>query len=170
MIKIAVTGPESTGKSMITQELAKHYKSEYVSEFAREFLDNLARDYNYDDIQFIARRQYANMMGIPESEKGFVFYDTELIVTKIWSEFKYGKCHPWILEYLEKQEVDLYLLMDIDLPWQPDPLREHPDKREILFDLYKNELTARNFAFEVISGTGPKRVSNAIKSIDQRFH
>ena len=170
MIKrIAITGPESTGKSILAERLAQHYHTAWVPEFARVYIDNLDRDYTYDDILFIAKSQMESEQAAIDRARGFLFCDTELIVTKIWCEYKYGKCHEWILENLEKSNYDLYLLLNIDLPWQPDSQREHPDKREELFDLYLKELISRELPYEIIEGNGDERLNNAINIIDQRF-
>jgi len=171
MIKrIAITGPESTGKSILTEQLAKHFQAIWVPEYARTYLDSKNGSYTYADILKIAKTQLAQMEEVSANSKDLIFFDTELIVTKIWCEFKYGKCHPWITKHIPEQNIDLYLLMNIDLPWQPDPQREHPDKRNILFNLYKEELEKQNFPYQIISGTGRQRTDNAINAIRRRFH
>lgn len=164
--KIAITGPESTGKSMLAQQLADHYHTLWVPEFARDYLTTLNRPYEEDDILYIARQQLQREKASAAMAKDRLFCDTELIVTKIWSEVKYGRCHPWILKQIELNRYDLYLLCDIDLPWEFDPLREHPGKRKFLFDLYHRELSERGFPFTVIRGNGPKRLENAIQMIE----
>ena len=169
LIRIAITGPESTGKSDLAKNLAEHYRTVWVPEYAREYLDKLNREYNYEDILLIAKGQVKAETGMLEKANRFLFADTEMIVLKIWCEVKYGKCHPWILNQLAKQNYDLYLLTDIDLPWQPDPLREHPDKRRELFNLYLDEMKKRNLPFEIVSGFGDQRLANAIEIIEKRF-
>lgn len=170
MIKrIAITGPESTGKSKLAQELANHFKSRWVPEFARQYIDELGRPYSYDDVLIIAKEQFSQNQ-IKQSDSGpYLFCDTELIVTKIWCEFKYDKCHPWIIENIKNQHFDLYLLTDIDLPWQPDEQREHPLKRNELFELYKNELVKLDYPFRIISGTGDERHRNAVVAVQSTF-
>ncbi|MFU8843998.1 MAG: AAA family ATPase [Bacteroidales bacterium] len=168
--KIAITGPESTGKSTLSNQLASHYHCLWVPEFAREYLNNLNRSYGYDDILQIAKGQVKLENQAAAASSGFLFCDTEMTVCKIWCEFKYGRVHPWILKQLEKQRYDLYLLMDTDLPWQHDPLREHPDKRKQLFDLYRNELISHYRPFMIISGTGEERLQRAIEVVDNKFN
>ena len=167
--RIAITGPESTGKSMLAEKLALHYKTAWVPEFAREYLDQLSRQYRYDDILEIAKGQLRNEKLMVKDTGRYLFCDTELIVTKIWCEVKYGKCHPWIIEHIERHPYDLYLLCNIDLPWEDDPLREHPNKREYLFNLYLNELKGRNLPYKIISGQGDNRIAEAINIIEQSF-
>jgi len=169
IIRIAITGPESTGKSMLTAQLAKRYKAAMVAEYAREYLEKLGRPYEYHDILKIAKGQFSIEKAILKSTEKFLFTDTEAIVTKIWCDVKYGKCHPWILEQVQNHPYDLYLLCNIDLPWEDDPLREHPDKRKVLFNLYMKELVQRNLPFSIISGSGDNRLQEAIKVIDQSF-
>lgn len=167
--RIAITGPESTGKSDLAKALAEHYRTVWVPEYAREYLNNLNREYNYEDILLIAKGQVKGEEEILEMANRFLFADTEMIVLKIWCEVKFGKCHPWILNRLANQNYDLYLFTDIDLPWQPDPLREHPDKRRELFKLYLDELKKQNLPFEIINGIGKKRLENAMDIIEKRF-
>lgn len=162
IIKIAITGPESTGKSQLAEQLADYYKTVWIPEFARVYLSKIDRPYNYDDILEIAKGQVQSAEAILPMANKICFSDTELLVTKIWCDVKYGKCHPWIIENLKKQDFDLYLLMDIDLAWEFDPLREHPHQRRFLFDRYKNELDKLGFNYRVISGVGEERLKNAL--------
>ncbi|MCX6276573.1 MAG: ATP-binding protein [Bacteroidetes bacterium] len=165
--RIAITGPESTGKSWLAEKLAERYHTVWVPEYAREYLAGLGRSYCHDDILKIAAGQLNHEADAMKTAPGFLFCDTELLVTKIWSEVKYGFCDPWILKKLETHVYDLYLLCDIDLPWEYDPLREHPDRRQFLFDLYYNELTKRKFPFAVVSGTGKARLDMAVNLIEE---
>lgn len=159
---VAITGPESTGKSQLAAGLAAHYHAAWVPEYAREYLAALGRPYEEEDVVKIARGQLASERLAMKKAGSWLFCDTELLVTKIWSEVKYGRCHPWITGNLEKPGYGIYLLCDIDLPWEYDPLREHPDRRKFLFDLYFNELNSRGWPFAVIRGQGSDRLGNAI--------
>ena len=166
IVKIAITGPESTGKSRLAMELAEYYKTVYVPEFAREYIDRLDRPYTQEDILTIARGQICEEELWIQKADHILFCDTELIVTKIWSEVKYGRFDPWILKKTEENKYDLFLLCDIDLPWEADPQREHPHMREKLFTLYYNELTGRGVPFKVVSGSGKERLMNAIGFVE----
>lgn len=151
MKKIVIIGPECTGKSTLTKALANHFNSPYIREYAREHIDSLDRNYQRDDILTIAQKHVELEDNIKPNSK-YLFLDTDLIACKVWSEFKYGQCHPWILEQIEKLYYDHYLLCDIDIPWINDGLREHPNHRKELFDIYTKELTDLNKSFSVISG------------------
>lgn len=166
-IKIAVVGPESTGKTELSKKLAEHYQSEWVPEVARTYLENLSRQYDYDDLGKIAFQQLEAEVKLSKQTGELLICDTNLIVIKVWSDFKFGKTEPWIIEKIREQDYLIHLLMDIDMPWQYDPLREHPYKRQELFDIYVRELELFNIPFKIISGTGMKRVEHAVKAIDQ---
>lgn len=165
--KIAVTGSESTGKSTLSQYLAKHYNTLYVSEYAREYIELLDRPYNYNDILTIAQRQIENEKSAINKANRYLFSDTELIVTKIWCLHKYQQCHEWILQQIHQNTYDLFLLCDIDLPWEYDPQREHPHLREYFFNVYKKELENYGFPYIVISGNYDERLQKAINAIDK---
>ena len=167
MIKrIAITGPESTGKSWLAENLAAHYHTVWVPEFAREYLEDLGKPYEKEDIVRIAAGQLEREEVKAQSASGYLFCDTEMLVTKIWSDVKYGECDQWILNQLESHRYDLYLLCDIGLPWEYDPLREHPEMRQYLFDTYLQELTSRNLPFHVVRGSGQARLQNAVRFIE----
>jgi NadR type nicotinamide-nucleotide adenylyltransferase len=167
--KIALLGPESTGKSRLVEELSAFYNTVYVSEFARNYLSGLGRPYNENDLLHIAQKQLKSIELAINKADEYLFSDTELIVIKIWSEFKYKAAHPWIISEIEKQDFNLYLLTDIDLEWEADPLREHPNQRKRLLKLYEKELLKRKLPFVKISGQGKERTLNAIKAIDDFF-
>lgn len=173
MFAVAIVGVESTGKSTLAEDLAKYYQTEWIAEFARKYLENLGRNYTYDDVLLIAQNQDRIIQEkIKEnSEKSLIFIDTELLVTKIWEEYVFGKCHTWIDENLPKQNYDLYLLSDIDLPWQPDPLREYPEleKRQEIHHLYLFYLKKYNFNFHLISGNRQERLKMAIEIIEKHL-
>ncbi|MEE4256864.1 MAG: ATP-binding protein [Bacteroidales bacterium] len=170
ILRVAVTGPESTGKSELAEALAKHFNTVWVPEYSREYLESIKRPYTYMDILAIARRQFEKEGEMIRQASKMIFCDTEFIVTKIWCDEKFGKCHPWILEMIDKVPYDLYLLCDTDLPWESDPLRENPDDRDRLLKRYKTELISRNLPYVLVSGNGSARIQLAIDMIMQHIN
>ena len=158
MLKIIVTGPESSGKTTLCKSLSKHFKIPFIEEYARGFLNELGRDYTQSDLLKIAREQL-------QSELNSQLLDTDLITIKIWSEYKYESCDKWILSQIEKQKSEnrFYLLCKPDIPWEADPLRENPNNREDLFELYKEELG--NLGHDYFIVEGEKRKEKSISKI-----
>lgn len=171
--KIVVIGPESTGKSSLCKALADHYKTIWVKEFAREYLEHNGANYIFEDLYDIAVGQIKlEDDGIKKitatcktDNASPLFIDTDLHVIKIWSEFVFNKCDNRILSEIAKREYDLYLLCDVDLPWVKDNLREYPDVkvRQKLFHYYKEEMVAQKTTWKVISGSYEQRIADAIK-------
>ncbi|ALI99573.1 AAA family ATPase [Rufibacter tibetensis] len=170
MIKIAITGPESTGKSTLAAQLGQHYGAPWVPEYARTYLDELGRPYEAPDLEAIAKGQLKLWQAEAEKNPELLFLDTELLVLKIWSEHAYGICSSFILENLRQQNCDLYLLLNVDLPWQPDPQREHPHLRQFFYDWYKRELEQMGVPFAEISGSADLRLQKAIEAIEKIRH
>ena len=159
MKKIIFTGPESSGKTTITSSIATFYNCEWVEEAARSYLANLDKPYTENDLLQIAKKQYAQENRLSSPDKPFLFCDTSLLVLKIWSEYKYKRVHPWIVEKLQKNKPSLYFLCNVDVPWEPVPLREHPNEadRQALFFLYQKELNLLKTPYIILRGRTERR-------------
>jgi NadR type nicotinamide-nucleotide adenylyltransferase len=164
--KIAIVGPESTGKSTLAKMLARHYNTIWVEEYARKYIDNLSVPYQKHDLDIIAKGQIRSEDELIESANRILICDTNLIVIKIWSEHKYGFCEEWIINELSIRRYHLHLLTYIDLPWEEDPQREHPDKREYFYELYKTELVSRKFPYAEIKGNIQDRFTDSVSAIN----
>jgi NadR type nicotinamide-nucleotide adenylyltransferase len=165
IIRIAVTGPESTGKSTLAEGLARYFHTVYNPEYAREYLDKINRPYTFEDIEKIAQFQLQNEIELIKSARNLIVADTEFIVIKVWMDHKYGKCPNWIIKEIEKNPYDLYLLCDIDIPWQPDPQREHPHLREYFKKVYIRKLEKLKANYLIISGNIKEREDFAVSAI-----
>ncbi len=162
---IAIVGPECTGKSDLARFLAQYYQTVWVPEFARSYIDTLNRPYEKQDLVAIAKGQIKAEEELIVKANRLLFCDTNLLVIKIWSEFKYGECDPEILKGIRSRKYDLHLLTSVDVPWVEDPQREHPDKREFLYGLYKTDLIKSNVNFVEIRGLGELRRKTAVHAI-----
>lgn len=164
--RISITGPESTAKSWLTKELAKHYNSCFVEEYSREYLVKKST-YNKEDILQIAKKQLINEEDIASRCNSVIFCDTDLLVNKIWSAYVFNECDTWIENEFLKHEYGLYLLCFPDIDWEYDPLRENPKNRLDLFEMYETELIKAGFNYKIIKGLGNNRLYNAVRFVDE---
>ena len=154
MKRFAFTGPESSGKTTIAKRFATLVDGIYVEEFARVYLEERGGEYTAADLVHIAESQCK----LWKETNGILIADTEMLVLKVWSEVRFGQTDAFIEEALKTQNFDHYFLCYPDIPWEPDPLREHPEERMVLFDLYREKLVALNFPFTVLKGSVDERL------------
>jgi len=163
--RISITGPESSGKSWLSQQLSLHYKTPLVEEYSREYLDEKTT-YKKDDILKIAKGQLENENKMADSNLSILFCDTDVLVNKIWEKYVFDKCNNWVeINFLDHQ-YGLYLLCYPDIKWEFDPLRENPDNRLLLFEMYETELKKAGFNYKIIKGQGNERLKNAVNFVD----
>ena len=193
--KIVIIGPESTGKSTLCEQLAAHYKTNWLPEYAREYLLSNGTNYSFEDLIKIAKGQvkqeddFVNewhysrgkeinktkymLTGPAASHLGFpLFIDTDLYVMKVWSEIVFNKCDNRILTQIAQRPYDLYLLCNTDLPWVQDELREYPElkARERIYQYYKDAMINQHVQWADISGNYEERLSKAILSVESILH
>ena len=172
MKKIVIIGPESTGKSTLCEQLAAHYKTEWVKEYAREYLLKNGTDYTFDNLLEIAKGQLVledTAAASLTTHHSPLVIDTDMYVMKVWSEFVFNKCDSSILNEIVKRHYDLYLLCNTDLPWVADELREYPDlhSREVLFHYYKDAMINQPVPWVEITGNNEQRLATAISAINK---
>jgi NadR type nicotinamide-nucleotide adenylyltransferase len=168
MKKILVTGPESSGKSALCQQLAASLPAaDWIPEYARAYLEGIGRPYVQEDLLHIARGQCQSEDMYPHSDKHWLFCDTGPEVVYVWSMVKYGMADPWIEAAVTDRRYDFYLLCYPDLPWEEDPLREAPSPAERLRLFQQYELLLRRLQrpFAVVREAGAERVRNALQAL-----
>jgi NadR type nicotinamide-nucleotide adenylyltransferase len=176
--KVVIIGPECTGKSTLCQQLADHYNTQWCPEYARKYLVKNGTNYSFDDLLTIANGQIdledKSLKKIISNSRltthysPLLFIDTDMYVMKVWCEFVFGKCHPWILNQVVERKYDLYLLCNTDLPWVKDELREYPNlqTRETLYYMYKDLLINQSTPWVEISGSQNERLQKAVAATD----
>ncbi|MEE2802476.1 MAG: ATP-binding protein [Bacteroidota bacterium] len=168
--RIVLYGPESTGKSTIAQELALHYNSIFIPEFAREYLqrkwDESKHVCTLQDLKPIAvgQRNLENQATLKGSD--YVFCDTDILETYVYSLAYFNQVPLSIEKAIHESHYDLYLLMDVDISWVKDDLRDKPEEREEMFHKFEAALQTFNKPYKRISGKGSERLKNAIAAID----
>lgn len=167
--KILITGPESTGKSSLCKKLAEYFNTVWVKEYAREYLELNGSEYQQSDLVEILKGQLNKEAEGVEKASRILFCDTGPEVISIWSNYKYGNEAPFITRTVKEHSYDLVLLLNVDLPWEPDPLREIPSLEERLkvLELFKNKLNQTEANWFLISGEGEDRFKQALEKLEQ---
>ena len=163
--KIAFVGPESTGKTTISKSIADKFSEPWVHEIAREYLNLNGNNYKQLDILTISKLQLQKENEFVSKANKFLFCDTNLLVSIIWSEFVFGSVAQELNNLFIPNSYSHYFLCNIDVPWQYDPQREHPNKREELFLLYKSRLQQYKVSYSILSGLNKYRIEQATKII-----
>jgi NadR type nicotinamide-nucleotide adenylyltransferase len=163
MIRIAITGPESSGKTTLCRSLSEHFNVAFIPEFARTYLEKTNGEYNQSDLDQMAQEQLKNILS---SHNTINICDSDFSVLEIWSHYKYGNVSDFIRELVKKELFDLHILCTPDIPWEEDSLRENPDTRNQLFELYKESLNKYTKNFIIVSGEHKNRVTKSVQAIE----
>ena len=172
VIKVVLFGPESTGKTTLSEQLARHYNTVWVPEYAREYLqdkwNNERKTCEPKDLLPIAEGQMRLENSLAKKATDLLICDTDLLETKVYSEAYYlGHCDPFLEKYALKNTYDLYFLTYIDVPWEKDDLRDKPLERERMFNYFKSTLEEHKRNFLILKGDKKKRLSEAVAAIDK---
>lgn len=174
MKRVVLIGSESTGKTTLARQLAEHYDVEWVPEFVRDYADRKQGALVFDDHAPIAHGQIAleneYLTRAAEANAPILLQDTDLLSTAIYCAHYYGKCPVWLADAAQARRPDLYLLLDIDIPWTADPVRDRGHMREEIQELFRQAVEQSGTAFVLISGDRDQRFQKARKEIDDLLH
>jgi HTH-type transcriptional repressor of NAD biosynthesis genes len=175
LFKVVLFGPESTGKTTMSELLAKHYDTVWVAEYAREYLqekwNNERKTCEDSDLIPIAKGQIALENKLAQKADRILICDTDLLETKVYSEEYYGGfVHPELDKYALKNQYDLYLLTNIDTPWEADDLRDRPDQRQEMYQAFEDTLIRYKRPYIKLNGGIKERVDLATLEIDKLLH
>lgn len=166
VIRVVLTGSESTGKTTLAERLAEHYGIEWVPEFVREFVAAKGAMPEFSDHGAIARGQMALEDEHVARSSGLVVQDTDLLSTVVYSRHYFGRVPEWIADAALTRRPDLYLLTEIDVPWVPDPARDRGDRREEMQQLFRDAVLASGARWVPITGGWDERFARAVREID----
>lgn len=166
LIRIAVLGPESTGKTELCASLASHFSTIWVPEYARTYFQSRPGNYSREDVLYCVSGQRALEDAKATEAECFLFCDTEMINFKVWMTDKFGSAPDVITEDIHRR-YDAYLLTSPDIPFVSDPMRENPERRDFFFDWYRREVKAIGLPFEIITGEGTERLRNAVNAVQR---
>jgi len=165
--KIAVIGAESTGKSDLCKDLATHYKTVFVPEYARTYFNNHdIANYSISDLEIIAQQQIEAENNLVKQANTFLFCDTTLLTIKIWADLEFNKPVKFVEDYLQKINYDYYLIANNDVTWEPDPLRQNKFSRDLIFNLNLDFVKKNTANYFIVKGVNKARLNNAINCIN----
>jgi nicotinamide riboside kinase len=164
--KIAFIGPESTAKSSLCEQLALHYNTAWSPEYAREYISDLNRPYEMNDVLHCIRKQIDSNKNAESKSSKLFFADNEAINGMVWLLDKYQSCPKWVMDEIISNPFDLYLLTYPDIDFVSDNVRENGDRRMYFYDWYKKELDLRKLNYAIIRGHGNARYENALKAVE----
>ena len=170
VVVVAVTGSECTGKTTLARDLARHFGTVWVPEFARDYLlektATTGIPLDASDVEPIARGQIAAENRGIASARGLVILDTDLLSTTVYARHYYGGCPAWIEQAARDRRASLYLLCDIDVPWVPDRARDRPHMREHMHTLFVEALETLGARYVTIRGGWDERLATAVAAVD----
>jgi nicotinamide riboside kinase len=152
MIKIIITGPESTGKSTLAKSLSNYLKEPFVPEFSRYFIPTLKESYTAANLVDIARGQLFWHQLYKSNTNKVLLCDTGVEAIDIWFQYRFGDIDAQIRELFTADEDCFYLLCKPDIPWVDDPLRETPHQRPQIFDSFVSLLNQFGKNYYIIEG------------------
>jgi nicotinamide riboside kinase len=164
-MKVVITGIECSGKSTLAAGLADHYGVSYIPEYARTYLTKYGPDYTESDLLTIAKGQVRQEKAAREAGVNPIICDSSLLVIKIWSEIRFGRCDPWITDYIKQQDWDLFILCDHHISLEPDPLRDYDLDREEFHERYRTGLQELGVPYIEVKGPLSDRIKAAIETM-----
>jgi NadR type nicotinamide-nucleotide adenylyltransferase len=167
VIRVVLTGSESTGKTTLAGRLAEHYGVEYVPEFVREYAARKEGALEFGDHGPIARGQIALEDAALAAGGRLVLQDTDLLSTVVYCDHYFGECPRWIIDAARDRRPDLYLLCEIDLPWIEDGVRDRGHMRDEMQNLFRAAVRASKAKYVVIDGDAGQRLRKAVDAIDE---
>lgn len=166
-LRIVLTGSESTGKTVLARQLATHLGVPCVPEYARQYATHIQRALRVTDVEPIARGQIALEDAALALNPPRLILDTDLVSTVVYSRHYYGGCPEWIIDAARVRLGSMYLLLDIDIAWIADRVRDRPEERESIQQLFHRQLRELGANAVQVSGSGELRLQRALRAVAQ---
>ncbi len=166
MLKVVLIGPESSGKTVLAEQLAQHFETTWVPEYLRVFFDEKQAVFE-ENMQEIAQKQLKSEENGLKMAQRAIFYDTNCMTLKVYHQLYFDSEPFWFNTLFKKENYDHYLLLKPDIPWVDDGQRDMPHRREELFKLFEQELQAIEADYTIVHGDFQSRTSMAIQKVSE---
>ena len=170
VIRVVLTGSESTGKTTLGNELARHYDVALAPEFVRSFAEEHGGVIRFEDHGPIARGQMQledDFIARARGARPLVLFDTDLLSTVVYCKHYFGQCPRWIEDTARERRPDLYLLCEIDAPWVADGVRDRGEQREEMQALFRAAVVASGASYLSLHGDIDARMAQATTAVDR---
>lgn len=165
--RVVLSGPESTGKSVLSKKLAAHFNTNFVEEYGRTYCEEIKNDLDPIDFGHIAGGQMIMEDMAAKKANKVLFCDTDLIITQVWAEIYFNHCPQWILEASHQRKYDLFILLDVDIPWVNDGTRAFEKQRHWMWNRLREEFESRNLPYIMIKGGFQERFDQAVEAVEE---
>jgi len=166
MIKVVLIGPESSGKTVLSEYLAEHFQTSFNPEYLRTYFEE-KKAILEENMLFIAQKQQKNEENCSKKTQNLIFFDTNIITLKVYHEL-YFKTEPtWFNHLFNASSYDHYLLLKPDIPWVDDGQRDMPKRRQEIFDLFERELKKLDASYTIINGSFEDRKAQAVEKVKE---
>lgn len=165
--RVVLSGPESTGKTVLSQMLAAHFNTNFVEEYGRTYCEEIKSDLDPIDFGHIAGGQIIMEDEAAKNSNKILFCDTDLIITQVWAEIYFNHCPQWIVEASHQRKYDLFILLDVDVPWVDDGTRAFEKQRQWMWNRLREEFESRNLPYIMVKGDFNERFDQAVAAVEK---
>jgi NadR type nicotinamide-nucleotide adenylyltransferase len=167
VIRVAILGAESSGKSTLAAALAAHYQTLWVPEYLREFVDTHQRVPRSDDQFPIARTQVERETAALALARRFLFCDTTPLMTAIYSRLYFDDVDDALAALVRASNYDATLVAAPDGPWVADGLqRESAAVRQHVHQQLLLALDQAAIPFLLVEGGLAQRLEQTCNYLD----
>jgi len=164
---VVFVGPESTGKTVLSRKLAESLGASWVPEYARTYLQGRGDDFGLEDMEAIARGQWASVEAARRLGKPLVVSDTDALTTLLWCQELFGEVPDSVMDLARSQRPDLTVVLKPDVPWVEGELRLRPDTREAFFERCVAILGEMGREYQIVGGDWEERERDALRGLER---
>lgn len=182
--RICLVGAESTGKTTLARRLAERLACDWMPEYGREYClqkygpspmlgqqgDEGGLD-NWESAEFIhiAREHARREDAMAAASNGVLVVDTDAFATSIWHERYLGMLDAELEDIADERKdlYDLYIVCDIDIPFEQDGTRDGKAIRNWMHDTFIMRLKSTGRPWVLVNGSVDERLEQCLTAMAQ---